>query len=187
MICLISLECNQDVCEKVEGQTKKANQRVFSGYNLASMINVLNESIDTVINPENTHPMVTEAMRVVWNIERQKKELEISQLDLPEAEKTKALKKLKKEEKRRTEPTARYQNTALAKLTDAIGLHLPERSLLNIVLHLVAVVVAISNKDLSTITNFGDAKKDKADPGRRMADKRPKSKWPSRNFVLVKI
>ena len=146
------------------------NQRISRAYNLALMMNVLNESMDTVERPENSiHPMVMEAMRLVWDVERKKRELEIGQSDLSEAEKTKALKKLKTEEKRRTEPTARYQNTALAKLTDAIGLHLPERSLLNVVLHLVAVVVAISNKDLITITNFGD--KHKNSDRRKKADK----------------
>ena len=161
-------ECNQDVCEKAEGQSKKANQRVPRGYNLGSMMSVLNESIDAV-SAQNTHPMVTEAMSLIWNIEKKQKELQIDLLS--GQEKQEALKKLEVEEKRRISPSPRYQKTALKKLTDKIGLHLPERSLLNVVLHLVAVIVAVNNKDLGMIAEFGDAKKDKADPGRRMADR----------------
>ena len=64
------------------------------------MMTVLKESVDTVEESDSSmHSMVMEAMRLVWNIEQEKRELEISQLDLPEAEKTKALKKLKTEEK----------------------------------------------------------------------------------------
>mmetsp|Transcript_30446 Transcript_30446/g.67480 ORF Transcript_30446/g.67480 Transcript_30446/m.67480 type:complete len:389 (+) Transcript_30446:2-1168(+) len=161
-------ECNQDVCEKAEGQSKKANQRIPSGYTLGSMMNVLNESID-VVAAQNTDSMVMEAMRLVWSIEKKQKELQISLFAGKERED--AMKKLETEEKKRVSPSLKYQKTALKKLTDKIGLHLPERSLLNVVLHLVAVIVAVSNKDLSTIAEFGDAKKDKADPGRKMANK----------------
>jgi len=161
-------ECNQDVCEKAEGQSKKANQRIPRGYDLGSMMNVLNESIDAVA-AQNTDPMVMEAMSLIWDIEKKQKQ---SQIDLLTGqEKQEALKKLAAEEKRRISPSPRYQKTALKKLTDKIGLHLPERSLLNVVLHLVAVIVAINNKDLGMIAEFGDAKKDKADPGRRMVDR----------------
>ena len=126
-------ECNQDVCEKAEGQSKKANQRIPRGYTLGSMMNVLNESIDAVA-AQDTHPMVMEAIRAIG------------------AMKTGA------------DEAAVIDGSTLKKLTKEVGLHQPERSLLNVVLHLVAVVVAVSNKEVSTIADFGGGTDDeKAD------------------------
>mmetsp|Transcript_15338 Transcript_15338/g.33159 ORF Transcript_15338/g.33159 Transcript_15338/m.33159 type:complete len:786 (-) Transcript_15338:56-2413(-) len=117
-------ECNQDVCEKAEGQSKKANQRIPRGCTLGSMMNVLNESIDAVA-AHDTHPMVMEAIRAIGAM------------------------------KTRADEAIVIDGSTLKKLTKEVGLHQPERSLLNVLLHLVAVVVAVSNKEVSTIANFG--------------------------------